>query len=337
MRAAPAKQHRTRSRAFARRWPRRSARRSSSPIRMPSLGSSTFAAPLSITRRCRYPTPECRRKVHPRSITMGASSPKSFATRSAISSTLPRQRCWVRWPGSVPARHAYISTLPRRRQSSQALEAAGGKADIGTDPIALMKAVKNGIELDGGRRARIIAMPPPSPVFSPGSMRRRQRANSPRSSPRKHSRPSAAIQGRCGTCRFRRSPALANAAIPHYRVSRTSNRKIEPGIFLVDSGAQYEDGTTDITRTIAVGPPTAEMRDRFTRVLKGHIAIARVRLPARAPPARRSTPSLAPCSGPPASTTTTAPAMAWAAISASTKTRSSISKAPNSVAARSRG
>ena len=50
-------------------------------------------------------------------------------------------------------------------------------------------------------------------------------------------------------------------------------------LYLVDSGAQYRDGTTDITRTVALGPPTAEMRDRFTRVLKGHIAIAAARFP----------------------------------------------------------
>jgi Xaa-Pro aminopeptidase len=67
-----------------------------------------------------------------------------------------------------------------------------------------------------------------------------------------------------------------NAALPHYRVTEASNRAIEPGIFLVDSGAQYEDGTTDITRTLAIGEPSPEMRDRYTRVLKGHLAIARV-------------------------------------------------------------
>ena len=50
-------------------------------------------------------------------------------------------------------------------------------------------------------------------------------------------------------------------------------------MFLINSGGQYEDGTTDITRTVAVGEPTAEMRDRFTRVLKGHIAIARAVFP----------------------------------------------------------
>jgi Xaa-Pro aminopeptidase len=74
-------------------------------------------------------------------------------------------------------------------------------------------------------------------------------------------------------------PTIAGAgpdgAIVHYRVTTKTDRPVAPGeLFLVDSGGQYEDGTTDITRTVAVGEPTAEMRDRFTRVLKGHIAIA---------------------------------------------------------------
>ncbi len=71
-----------------------------------------------------------------------------------------------------------------------------------------------------------------------------------------------------------------NGAIVHYRVTRKSNRRIAPGdLLLIDSGAQYEDGTTDVTRTIAIGTPTAEMRDRFTRVLRGHMAIARAVFP----------------------------------------------------------
>ncbi len=71
------------------------------------------------------------------------------------------------------------------------------------------------------------------------------------------------------------SGAGPNGAIVHYRVSEESNRALETGsLYLVDSGAQYLDGTTDVTRTIAIGEPTAEMRDRFTRVLKGHIALA---------------------------------------------------------------
>ncbi len=75
------------------------------------------------------------------------------------------------------------------------------------------------------------------------------------------------------------SGAGPNGAIMHYRVSADTNRPIAPGLFLIDSGAQYRDGTTDVTRTVAVGEPTDEMRDRFTRVLKGHIAIARAIFP----------------------------------------------------------
>jgi Xaa-Pro aminopeptidase len=71
-----------------------------------------------------------------------------------------------------------------------------------------------------------------------------------------------------------------NGAIVHYRVTRKSNRRIAPGdLLLIDSGAQYQDGTTDVTRTIAIGAPTFEMCDRFTRVLRGHIAIARALFP----------------------------------------------------------
>jgi Xaa-Pro aminopeptidase len=71
-----------------------------------------------------------------------------------------------------------------------------------------------------------------------------------------------------------------NGAVVHYRATPATNRRLEPGtLFLIDSGAQYLDGTTDVTRTLAIGAPDAEMRDRFTRVLKGHIALARARFP----------------------------------------------------------
>jgi Xaa-Pro aminopeptidase len=71
-----------------------------------------------------------------------------------------------------------------------------------------------------------------------------------------------------------------NGAIVHYRVTEATNRQLRPGeLFLLDSGGQYLDGTTDITRTLPVGTPTPVMRDRFTRVLKGHIAIARAVFP----------------------------------------------------------
>lgn len=71
-----------------------------------------------------------------------------------------------------------------------------------------------------------------------------------------------------------------NGAIVHYKASPETNRPIEMNsLYLVDSGGQYEDGTTDITRTLAIGEPTDEMRDRFTRVLQGHIGIATALFP----------------------------------------------------------
>jgi Xaa-Pro aminopeptidase len=76
------------------------------------------------------------------------------------------------------------------------------------------------------------------------------------------------------------SGAGPNGAIVHYHATPETVRTLERNsLYLVDSGAQYHDGTTDITRTVAIGTPTGEMRDRFTRVLKGHIALARARVP----------------------------------------------------------
>lgn len=76
------------------------------------------------------------------------------------------------------------------------------------------------------------------------------------------------------------SGAGPNGAIVHYRVSESSNRTLAPGeLMLLDSGAQYLSGTTDITRTMATGPVTAQQKDHFTRVLKGMIAISRIRFP----------------------------------------------------------
>jgi Xaa-Pro aminopeptidase len=76
------------------------------------------------------------------------------------------------------------------------------------------------------------------------------------------------------------SAAGPNSALAHYRVTPESNRILEAGsLYLVDSGGQYLDATTDVTRTIAIGEPDAEMRRRFTLVLKGHIAIARALFP----------------------------------------------------------
>jgi len=77
------------------------------------------------------------------------------------------------------------------------------------------------------------------------------------------------------------SAAGSNGAICHYKVSTETNQILEKNsLYLIDSGGQYPDGTTDITRTTPIDEPTNEMRDRFTRVLKGHIALATMKFPA---------------------------------------------------------
>ena len=162
---------------------------------------------------------------------------------------------------------------------TQALEKAGGKAEIGEDPIALMKAVKNKAELAGARAAHQrdgAAMTRFLAWFD---------AEAPRGKLTEIDAVSAleAFRRATGALKDISFPTIAaagpNSALPHYRVTLASNSTIRRGIFLIDSGGQYEDGTTDVTRTIAIGRPTRLMRDRFTRVLKGHIAIARAVFP----------------------------------------------------------
>jgi len=160
------------------------------------------------------------------------------------------------------------------------IEAAGGKVDVGADPIALMKAVKNQAEVAGSRAAHL----------RDGVAVAKFLAWLDREAPRGNLTEIDAVEAleafrvETGALKNISFPSISgagpNAALPHYRVTSSSNRKIEINqIFLIDSGAQYEDGTTDITRTIIVGEPTAEMKDRFTRVLQGHIAIAQAVFP----------------------------------------------------------
>jgi Xaa-Pro aminopeptidase len=157
---------------------------------------------------------------------------------------------------------------------------AGGEVVRGADPITLMKAVKNATEIEGTRAAHL----------RDGAAVANFLAWFDREAPKGKL---TEIDAVAALETFRRDTGLLrqvsfptisgagpNGAIVHYRVTRATNRAIAPDeLFLLDSGAQYEDGTTDITRTIAVGTPTGEMRDRFTRVLKGHIAIARAVFP----------------------------------------------------------
>ena len=152
---------------------------------------------------------------------------------------------------------------------SRLIAAAGGKPVRGNDPVSLLKAVKNSTEIEGTRSAhrrdavaltRFLAWidreAPTGALTEIDTVEALETFRRDTGALKDVSFPTIAGTG-------------PNGAIVHYRVTRKSNRRISPGdLLLIDSGAQYEDGTTDVTRTIAIGKPTAEMRDRFTRVLQ---------------------------------------------------------------------
>jgi Xaa-Pro aminopeptidase len=166
----------------------------------------------------------------------------------------------------------------------EALEGAGAEPMRAADPCALPRACKNATEIEGARRAHVrdgaaltrflhwVATEAqetlPDEVEIVGRLEAFREAT-----------------GALKDLSFDTiAGAAANGAVVHYRPTHRLNRKVERGsLLLVDSGAQYLDGTTDVTRTLAIGEPTQEMRERFTLVLKGNLALARVRFPAGTP------------------------------------------------------
>jgi len=160
------------------------------------------------------------------------------------------------------------------------LERAGAKITRASDPCQLPKACKNEAELNGTRRAHV----------RDGEALSRFLAWFAREAPKGGLTEIDTVEkleafrqatGALKDVSFDSiSGAGAHGAIVHYRVTKKTNKRIEMDqLFLIDSGAQFVDGTTDVTRTVAVGTPSAEMRDRFTRVLKGHIQLALTRFP----------------------------------------------------------
>ena len=161
------------------------------------------------------------------------------------------------------------------------LEQAGATVVRGADPCALPRARKNAVEIQGARNAherdatalaRFLhwlategQVNPPDEVETVKKLEGFREAT-----------------GALKDLSFDTiAGAGPNGAIVHYRPTLKSNRRVRPGeLLLVDSGAQYLDGTTDVTRTIAIGAPSPEMRERFTLVLKGHIALGSARFPA---------------------------------------------------------
>ena len=157
----------------------------------------------------------------------------------------------------------------------EALDKAGAKIIPVRDPTILPKAIKNAVEIagqksaqyrDGAAIARFLRwVEEEAPKGNVDELRASDHLEAlRREDPELRDLSFDSISG-----------AGPNGAIVHYRSSEKTNRKLEMNsIYLIDSGGQYLDGTTDITRTVVIGEPTQEMRDRFTRVLKGHIAVA---------------------------------------------------------------
>ncbi|HNR76064.1 MAG TPA: aminopeptidase P family protein [Parvularculaceae bacterium] len=161
------------------------------------------------------------------------------------------------------------------------LTEAGAKIVDLTDPCALPRATKNETELEGTRAAHIRDGAAVS-RFLHWIATEAQDGSVDEIDAAKQLEAFRAETGKLVDLSFDTiSGAGENGAVVHYKVSTATSRTLKPGeLFLIDSGAQYRDGTTDITRTVAIGAPTNEMRERFTLVLKGHIALATARFPA---------------------------------------------------------
>ncbi|MCR9156144.1 MAG: aminopeptidase P family protein [Rhodobacteraceae bacterium] len=158
------------------------------------------------------------------------------------------------------------------------LREAGTKMIEAQDPCALPKACKSPAELDGAcaahlrdgaAMARFLYWLDQQPVASLTEIDVVTRLEGERAAT--NALRDISFDTICG--------AGPNGAIVHYRVTEKTNRRVEQGLLLVDSGGQYVDGTTDITRTIAIGTVGQEERRAFTLVLKGMIAISRLRWP----------------------------------------------------------
>ena len=160
------------------------------------------------------------------------------------------------------------------------LGAAGAGVQRGDDPCLLPRACKNAVEIEGAKRAHVRDGAALSQFLH-------WIATEGQTNPPDEIEAVAKLEG------FREATgalkdlsfdtiagALSNGALPHYRpTSRLNTRTTEGSLLLVDSGGQYLDGTTDVTRTMAIGDPSAEMCERFTLVLQGHLALTRVRFP----------------------------------------------------------
>jgi len=163
----------------------------------------------------------------------------------------------------------------------QRLKNAGATLKDSQDPCVAPRAAKNAVELEGARQAhrrdavamvRFLAwIDAHGPLGTVGEVAAAEQL--------------LALRQQVEGFRDQSFPTISgygpNGAIVHYRATAETERLLEPhSLYLVDSGGQYPDGTTDITRTVAIGQPSPVMRRGFTRVLQGHIGLATARFPA---------------------------------------------------------
>jgi Xaa-Pro aminopeptidase len=202
----------------------------------------------------------------------------------------PETRAWL---GNAVEAHdpAALAALAGRRVRvdpagspawfAQTLRAAGAEAVSGSDPCLLPKAAKNATEQDGARtaHARDAVALCRFLHWLDGAAGRGETEMSAAAR-------LLAFRAEQPLFRGESFPAISGAgehgAVIHYRVTPESDRAIRSDeVYLIDSGAQYLDGTTDVTRTVWTGPgvPPGGLRERFTRVLQGHMALATLRFP----------------------------------------------------------
>lgn len=202
-------------------------------------------------------------------------------------------RAWIGNAVSVQDRAALPGALARLKGKrvrvdaagspawfAQTLRAAGAEVVAGMDPCILPKARKNEVERQGSRNAHH------RDAAAVARFLRWMESAAGRETEMSAAAQLIAFRAQMPMFRGESFPAISgsgpNGAIIHYRVSEETNRAIQPNeLYLIDSGAQYSDGTTDITRTVWTGPgePPAEIKARWTRVLKGHIALATLAFP----------------------------------------------------------
>ena len=177
-----------------------------------------------------------------------------------------------------------IDTKLAARRIVDIVEGAGGTVVEGRDPALLPRARKNAVEVEGARQAHLRDGAAMASFLAwmdaqePGSLTEIDAARKLEALRIEFARANGMELKDISFDTI--SAAGPNAALPHYRVSTASNRTIRAGeVYLVDSGGQYLDGTTDITRTIAVGDVPEHVRRAFTLVLKGMIAVSTARFP----------------------------------------------------------